>query len=160
MKSSRFTTLLSGVPVVCAVVLVAFFFWWRWVPYDRQWRKPAHLIESFLAAAQKKDYTQARTFFSSHQLTNIAAWEGSFEVWCSKFAQYPEFELGRTGTGKGGSYWTPIYGVTPDGRRESVETIYAKRFDGAWSLVYGLSYEQWLILHQSEASGQQTNTTP
>jgi hypothetical protein len=157
MKTSSFTTLLIRVAVIFVFMIVALVFWGRWVPYDRQWRKPAHLIESFLSAAQKKDYTQTRSLFSSHQLTNIAAWEGSFEVWCDQFAGYSKFEVGPTGPGKAGHYWTEVFGVTPDGRREFVERIYAKRFDGVWSLEYGLNYEAWLELHQSDASAQQTN---
>ena len=51
--------------------------------------------------------------------------------------------LGRTGTGKGGSYWTPVYGVTPEGRRKPVETF---TLNGL--MVCG----RWCIV--------QTNTTP
>lgn len=156
MKARR-TIKITGIAVA---LVIASVFWMRWVPYDRQWRKPAHLIESFLGVAQTKDYANAKTFFSRHQLTNIAAWEGSFENWCSNFTGYSNFEIGRTGPGKGGYYWTDVFGVTSDGRRKFVERIYAKQLDGRWSLAYGLSYEAWRSVNQSDASVQHTNSTP
>jgi hypothetical protein len=135
-------------------IICGFVVWLRGVPYDKHWRKPSHLIRSFLGAAQNQDYVQARTFFSDHQITNITAWEGSFDTWCSQFTGYADFELGRTGRGKADHYWTDIFGVAPDGNRKLIERLYSKKSDGVWSLEYGLSYEQWLILHESEMNAQ------
>jgi hypothetical protein len=149
-----------AVIVVAGVMDIAIVPWMQRVPYDKQWRKPAHVIESFLSSAQKKDYVRARTFFSSAQLTNIADWEGSFDTWCSKFAAYSKFELGPSGPSKGGSYWTAVFGVTPDGRREFVASIYAKQIDGVWSLNYALGPWRGSKASQDDASGQPTNTTP
>lgn len=135
--------------MVCGIL-----FWLRWVPYDKYWRKPSHLIRGFLGAAQKQDYLRAKTFFSDHQITNITAWEGSFDTWCSQFSGYADFELGSTGRGKEGHYWTEIFGVAPNGSRKFVERLYSKKFDGVWSLEYGLSYSTWLALHESEMNAQ------
>lgn len=132
--------------------------WMRSAPRDSHWQAPADLIKGFLSAAKEQDYIKARTFFSAHQLTNIAAWNGSFEKWCSRFVGYSQFEVGRTGRGKAGHYWTPVYGVDPHGRRQFLERIYAKRFDGAWSLEFGLSYEAWLALQENEQTSERSDS--
>ncbi|RYD84906.1 MAG: hypothetical protein EOP84_04160 [Verrucomicrobiaceae bacterium] len=157
--SHRRRALKIAAVTAVALSLVVAWLWWITL-YDRKLQKPSDLIEDFLFAVQIRDYAEAKTFFSSHQLKNIAAWEGSFEHWCDQFAGYKNLEVDRTGPGKSGHYWTDLSAESPNGHRLVVKRIYAKRFDGVWSLTYGLNYETWLALNSGAAPDRDENSQP
>jgi len=159
MKPSSYWVRVVGIAALTGILLSLVVAWLWWIAlYDRKWQRPSDLIEGFLASVQNRDHAKARTFFSSHQLTNIAAWEGSFEHWCDQIAAYKSFEVSRTGLGKSGYYWMDVSGTSPDGHRQFVERIYAKRSDGVWSLEYGLSYESWFSLNKGGDPARDENS--
>ncbi|MCD6049389.1 MAG: hypothetical protein K0Q55_792, partial [Verrucomicrobia bacterium] len=52
----------GGLFIFAAIALL--IFWARWIPFDKSWQKPAHVIQNFLVPAQKGDYSQAKIFFA------------------------------------------------------------------------------------------------